>query len=168
MLIAVGAQEGIRLPIPGNDLDGVHHQHRLSCTTCAWRICTARAVTTAAAAAVDPRARVEGKDVVVVGGGDVAVDVARSSLRLGAREVRMAVRGSSGGMPASAAEQKAARDEGIEIEIGLNFLEVLDDGQGRVAGLECERVASFETGPDGKRRTITVEPIPSSSCRATC
>ena len=76
---------------------------------------------------------------MVVGGGDVAVDVARSALRLGARKVRMAVRGSSGRMPACEHQQKAAREEGVEIEIGLSFLRVTDDGAGHVAGLECER-----------------------------
>jgi heterodisulfide reductase subunit A-like polyferredoxin len=154
VLISVGAQEGIRLPIPGNALDGVIINTDFLKNVRMADLHRARG-DAAAAAAVDPRSLVEGKRIVVVGGGDVAVDVARSSLRLGAREVRMAVRGSSGGMPASPAEQKAAHEEGIQIEIGLNFLEVLDDGQGRVAGLKCER-ARFETGPDGKRRTITV------------
>jgi heterodisulfide reductase subunit A-like polyferredoxin len=154
VLIAVGAQEGIRLPIPGNSLDGVIINTDFLKNVRMTDLHRARG-DAAAAAAVDPRSQVEGKRVIVVGGGDVAVDVARSSLRLGAREVRMAVRGSSGGMPASAAEQKAAREEGIQIEIGLNFLEVVADGQGRVAGLKCER-ARFEARPDGKREAITV------------
>ncbi len=139
VLIAVGAQEGIRLPIPGNDLEGV------LINTAFLRDVRLAEMKRAdgdqeGAAKVDPKARIAGKDVIVVGGGDVAVDVARTAVRLGARQVRMAVRGSSGRMPASLHEQQAARDEGIEIEIGLNFLRVLDDGAGGVAGLECERV----------------------------
>ncbi|MBU6442704.1 MAG: FAD-dependent oxidoreductase [Alphaproteobacteria bacterium] len=151
VLIAVGAQEGIRLPIPGNDLNGVIiNTHFLRDVRLAEMM---RAAGDAPSA--DPRALIEGKDVVVVGGGDVAVDVARSALRLGAHKVHMAVRGSSGSMPASAHEQKAAREEGIVIEIGLNFLRVIDDGAGRVAGLECERVR-FEPDANGRRTAVTV------------
>ncbi len=153
VLIAVGAQEGIRLPIPGNDLNGVLINTRFLRDV---RLAEMQRGQNdhAAAAAVDPRALVAGKDVIVVGGGDVAVDVARTALRLGARKVRMAVRGSSGHMPASAHEQKAARDEGIEIEIGLNFVRVRDNGAGSVAGLECERVARFEKDENGRQIAV--------------
>ncbi len=153
VLIAVGAQEGIRLPIPGNDLDGVLINTRFLRDV---RLAEMRrsAGDLQGAAVVDPRSRIEGRDVVVVGGGDVAVDVARSARRLGARRVRMAVRGSSGRMPASEHEQRAAREEGIEIEIGLNFLRVVDDGAGRVAGLECERVARFENDDHGRQSAV--------------
>ncbi len=154
VLIAVGAQEGIRLPIPGNALDGVVINTDFLRNVRMADLHRARG-DAAMAAAVDPRPLVAGKRVVVVGGGDVAVDCARSAMRLGANAVRMAVRGSGGGMPASAAEQKAAREEGIEIDIGLNFLEVVDDGAGRVAGLKCER-ARFEPGADGRRRAVAV------------
>ena len=156
VLIAVGAQEGVRLPIPGNTLDGVIINTQFLKNVRLAELYRARG-DEVAAAAVDPRRQVEGKRVIVIGGGNVAVDVARSAIRLGASEVRMAVRGSTGGMPAHAAEQQAAREEGIEIDIGLNFLEVVDDGRSRVAGLKCERVARFETGPTGKRTAI-VEP----------
>ncbi len=150
VLIAVGAQEGISLPIPGKDLEGV-----LINTAFLRDVRLAQMKRSAGdlqgASLIDPRARIAGRDVIVVGGGDVAVDVARSAVRLGARRVRMAVRGSSGRMPASEHEQKAARAEGIEIEIGLNFLRVVDDGAGRVAGLECERVARFESDQTGRQ-----------------
>jgi heterodisulfide reductase subunit A-like polyferredoxin len=154
VLIAVGAQEGIRLPIPGNDLNGVIiNTHFLRDV----RLAEMKRAEgdEAGAAGVDPRRLIEGKNVVVVGGGDVAVDVARSALRLGARKVRMAVRGSSGRMPAGEHEQKAAREEGIEIDVGLNFLRVVDDGAGHVAGLECER-AHFEPDANGRRSAVTV------------
>lgn len=139
VLVAVGAHEGIRLPIPGKDLDGVLINTRFLRDV---RLAEMKSLT-------GPRPLIEGKEVVVVGGGDVAVDCARTALRLGARKVRMAVRGSTGRMPASEHEQKAARDEGIEIEIGLNFLRVVDDGTGKVAGLECERVR-FEQEAQGR------------------
>ncbi|OGA27148.1 MAG: hypothetical protein A3I01_01585 [Betaproteobacteria bacterium RIFCSPLOWO2_02_FULL_65_24] len=152
VLVAVGAQEGIRLPIPGNDLSGVLI-NTLFLRDARLAEMKRAAGDEAGAAAVDPRPLIEGKDVVVVGGGDVAVDVARTAVRLGARKVRMAVRGSTGRMPASAHEQLAAREEGIGIEIGLNFLRVVDDGAGRVTGFECER-ARFEK--DDKGRTVAI------------
>jgi len=95
VLIAVGAQEGIRLPIPGNALDGVIINTDFLKNVRMADLQRARGED-AAAAAVDPRPLVAGKRVVVVGGGDVAVDCARSALRLGATAVRMAVRGSTG------------------------------------------------------------------------
>ena len=153
VLIAVGAQEGIRLPIPGKDLDGVLINTQFLRDV---RIAEMKraAGDEQGAQAHDPRARIQGRDVIVVGGGDVAVDVARTAVRLGARKVRMAVRGSSGRMPESEHEQAAARAEGIEIDIGLNFVRVVDDGAGRVAGLECER-ARFEKDPGGRPVAVT-------------
>ena len=145
VLVAVGAHEGVRLEIPGSGLDGILINTRF--------LRDARL----AEAAGDPGATVRGKRVVVVGGGDVAIDVARTALRLGAASVDMAVRGSSGRMPAGDAEIAAARQEGIRMHVGLNFLRVVDDGAGRVAGLECQRVERFERDADG-RATAVVEP----------
>ncbi len=147
ILIAVGAQEGIRLPIPGNDLNRV-----LINTDFLRDVRLAEMNGDMDACA--PTTMVAGKRVIVVGGGDVACDVARSAKRLGAAEVRMAVRGSGGGMPASEAEQNWVREEGIETNVGLNFLRVVDDGAGGVAGLECERVTRFEKDEDGRRKAI--------------
>ena len=154
VLIAVGAQEGTLLRIPGRDLEGVHVNTAFLRDV---RLAEMKRANGDAQGAgqIDPRRIVEGRNVIVVGGGDVAVDVARTAVRLGAGKVRMAVRGSSGRMPASEHEQKAARDEGIEIEIGLNFLRVADDGSERVAGLECERVRFGKTA-DGRQVADTL------------
>jgi heterodisulfide reductase subunit A-like polyferredoxin len=154
VLIAVGAHEGVRMNIPGNDLNGVlinteflrdvrlwaHDSHKLS-----------------EDGKSDPTDLIKGKRVVVVGGGDVAVDVARTSVRLGAQSVTMAVRGSGGKMPASEHEVKSAREEGVEMFIGLNFLRVIDDGNGHVAGLEVEDVERFETNAEGRKVAVIKE-----------
>ena len=156
VLIAVGAQEGMRLPIPGNNLAGV------LLNTDFLRDIRLAQMSRAPGDAKDantagPRAQVEGKDVVVIGGGDVATDVARTALRLGARRVRLAMRENTDQMPASAAERQAALEEGVGFEFALDFARIVEDGSGRVAGLECERVASFERDANG-RFVVTVEP----------
>ena len=142
VLIAVGAHEGIRLPIPGNDLNGVLVNTRF--------LRDARLAECGDPDAPDPRADIAGKRVLVVGGGDVAIDVARTAVRLGASDVQMAVRGSSGRMPADDEQIAWARSEGIAMHVGLNFLRVADDGAGCVAGLECQRVKAFVPGEDGR------------------
>ncbi len=142
VLIAVGAHEGIRLPIPGNDLNGVLVNTRF--------LRDARLAECGDPDAPDPRVDIAGKRVLVVGGGDVAIDVARTAVRLGASDVQMAVRGSSGRMPADDEQIAWARSEGIAMHIGLNFLRVTDDGTGCVAGLECQRVEAFVPGEDGR------------------
>jgi heterodisulfide reductase subunit A-like polyferredoxin len=149
VLIAVGAHEGIRLPVPGNELDGVLINTRF--------LRDVRLAARGGSAAPDPRAAIAGKRVLVVGGGDVAVDVARTAVRLGASHVEMAVRGSSGRMPASDHEIDRAKAEGIAMHVGLNFLRVVDDGSGRVAGLECQRVERFERNAEG-RNVPHIEP----------
>ncbi len=151
VLIAVGAHEGIRMNIPGNNLDGVLINTEFLRDVRLWDF---DKTAQQSAGKGDPANLVQGKRVVVVGGGDVAVDCARTSVRLGAESVTMAVRGSGGKMPASEHEVHAAREEGIAMHIGLNFLRVIDDGQGKVAGLEVERVLRFETKPDGRREAV--------------
>jgi heterodisulfide reductase subunit A-like polyferredoxin len=148
VLLAVGAHEGIRLPVPGSDLDGVLINTRF--------LRDVRLAELGAEGARDPRPDIEGKRVLVVGGGDVAVDVARTAVRLGAGDVQMAVRGSGGKMPAKESEIARARDEGIRMHVGLNFLRVVDDGNGRVAGLECQRVERFKTDENGRAVPLIV------------
>ncbi|MCP4472585.1 MAG: FAD-dependent oxidoreductase, partial [Gammaproteobacteria bacterium] len=141
VLVAVGAHEGNRLPIPGNDLSGILintvllrdvRLHQFDAST------------------RDPRADVEGKRVIVIGGGDVAMDVARTALRLGAADVQIAMRESEDDIPASPAEAEGAREENIPLHTSLNFLGVKDDGNGNVAGLECQRVNKFDIDENGR------------------
>ena len=156
VLIAVGAHEGIRLPIPGNELSGVLINTQFLRDV---RLVEPDLETS-------PAHDIQGRRVVVLGGGDVAFDCARTALRLGASEVQIACRGSRGVWPASEREIKAAREEGIGLHIGLNYLGLIDDGAGNVAGLECERVERFEIDENGRpiahvvpdsRFTITAE-----------
>jgi heterodisulfide reductase subunit A-like polyferredoxin len=140
VLIAVGAHEGIRLSIPGNELSGVliNTQFLRDVRLAEMGLATS------------PAGDLQGRRVVVLGGGDVAFDCARTALRLGASEVQIACRGSRGVWPASEHEVAAAREEGIELHIGLNYLGLIDDGAGAVGGLECERVERFEFDQNGR------------------
>ncbi len=141
VLVAVGAHQGIRLPIPGNDLDGVLVNTRF--------LSDARL-------AENPGAMVRGKRVLVLGGGNVAFDVARTAVRLGAEEVHLACLESPGAMPAHAREIGGAIEEGVHIHNDRTFVQVANDGRGGVAGVECRKVASFTLGADGRLEVETV------------
>ncbi len=146
VLIAAGAQEGIRLGIPGADLDGVLINTRFL-----------RDVRLAEldAAAANPRSEIEGRRVLVIGGGDVAMDVARTAVRLDAAEVHMACLERREAMPASQHEIREALEEGVQIHDARSFLRVVDDGNGRAAGVECQRVEHFEFAADGRLNVQT-------------
>jgi len=94
--------------------------------------------------------------VAVIGGGNVAMDAARSSLRLGAREVSILYRRSREEMPASDEEIEAALEEGIKIEYLVAPVEVLTNN-GKVAGLKCIRMKLGEADASGRRRPISIE-----------
>jgi len=124
-MLAVGAHQGIKLPIPGSDLEGV------MINTTLLR---------------DARLGNEikmGEKVVVLGGGNVAYDCARTALRLGAKEVRLACLEPEGGMLASPDEIEEGEAEGIIVHCSHTYIGIVDDGNGHVAGVECHDVASF-------------------------
>ncbi len=97
-----------------------------------------------------------GKKVVVVGGGDVAIDAAREAIRQGAEQVTMVYRRSRTEMPAVNAEIVAAEEEGIKIEILQNPVEVLTDN-GKVVGLRIIKMELGEPDDSGRRRPVPVE-----------
>ncbi len=96
-----------------------------------------------------------GKVVGVVGGGDVAVDAARSAWRLGAREVHLLYRRDRAQMPAYKEQVAAAEEEGVRLHLLAVPLQVIGDGQ--VRGLACQRQELGIFGPDGRRQPV---PIP--------
>jgi NADPH-dependent glutamate synthase beta subunit-like oxidoreductase len=99
-----------------------------------------------------------GKKVGVIGGGNVAMDAARSSLRLGAKEVAILYRRSREEMPASDEEIEAALHEGINIQYLVAPSEVITEN-GKTVGLKCVRMQLGEPDKSGRRRPI---PIPGS------
>ncbi len=141
VLVAVGAHEGIRLPIPGSNLDGV--------------LVNTHFLRDVRLDRIQPSAPL-GR-VLVLGGGNVAIDCARTAVRLGASDVRMACLEPRDGLPCHEWEAAAAEAEGVTIHASRTFVRVADDGTGRVAGVECQRVLSFSFGEGGRLET-EIEP----------
>ena len=97
-----------------------------------------------------------GKKVVVVGGGNVAMDAARTSLRLGA-EVHIVYRRSEAELPARAEEVHHAKEEGIIFDLLTNPTEILADENDNVRGITCIRMELGEPDASGRRRPVPVE-----------
>lgn len=121
LLIATGLQLSRSLPIPGAELKGI-----------------LLALPFLYAANFDEKTDL-GKRVIVIGGGNVAIDVARSALRLGAKEVKMVCLEARNEMPAYSWEIEEALEEGIEINCSWGPKRFLQGKNGRVAGLEVKQ-----------------------------
>jgi len=98
-----------------------------------------------------------GNKVAVVGAGNVAMDAARCSLRLGAEEVHIVYRRSREEVPARAEEVHHAEEEGIIFDFLTNPVEVLGNGEGWVSGLKCIRMELGEPDSSGRRRPVPIE-----------
>ncbi|MBL7106019.1 MAG: NADPH-dependent glutamate synthase [Phycisphaerae bacterium] len=97
------------------------------------------------------------KKVAVVGGGNVAMDSARTALRLGAEKVYLIYRRSENEMPARVEEVHHAKEEGIEFHTLQNPKRILADNDSNVIGIECLRYELGELDDSGRRRPIPVE-----------
>jgi len=98
-----------------------------------------------------------GKKVAVIGGGNVAMDSARSALRLGAEEVYIVYRRSKQELPARAEEAENAEEEGIIFRLLTNPVKFLGDKSGWVKGIECIRMRLGEPDASGRRRPVPIE-----------
>jgi glutamate synthase (NADPH/NADH) small chain len=98
-----------------------------------------------------------GKKVAVIGGGNVAMDSARSSLRLGAEEVYIVYRRSKEELPARAEEVENAEEEGIIFRFLTNPVKFLGDESGWVKGIECIKMRLGEPDESGRRRPVPIE-----------
>ena len=96
-----------------------------------------------------------GKKVAVVGGGNVAMDAARTALRLGA-EVHIVYRRSEEELPARVEEVHHAKEEGVQFDLLTNPVEILEE-DGWVKGIKCVRMELGEPDASGRRRPVPVE-----------
>ena len=138
--LALGAHKGIELGIPGEKARGVRQG-----------VDFLREVNLTGKADI-------GEKVAIIGGGNVAIDVSRSAVRLGAKEVKIIYRRTRAEMPAWEEEIHATETEGVEITYLSAPQEVLTQN-GRVAGLRCIRMELGEPDSSGRRRPV---PIPGS------
>ncbi|MGD9130932.1 MAG: NADPH-dependent glutamate synthase [Candidatus Bathyarchaeota archaeon] len=98
-----------------------------------------------------------GKTVAVIGGGNVAMDSARSALRLGAEKVYIVYRRSKEELPARAEEAENAEEEGIIFKFLTNPVKFLGDESGWVKAVECIKMELGEPDDSGRRRPIPIE-----------
>ena len=96
-----------------------------------------------------------GKKVAVVGGGNGAMDAARTALRLGA-EVHIVERRSEEELPARVEEVHHAKEEGIIFDLLTNPVEILEDEKGWVSGIKCIKMELGEPDASGRRRPVEV------------
>ena len=99
---------------------------------------------------------VAGKKVAVVGGGNVAMDAARTALRLGA-EVHIVYRRSEEELPARVEEVHHAKEEGIIFDLLTNPTEILVDEEGNVSGMKCIRMELGEPDESGRRSPVEIQ-----------
>ncbi len=136
--IATGAHKSLKMAIPGENLEGVLHG-----------VDFLRDINLG-------RPQPVGKRVAVVGGGNTAVDAARTALRCGAREVTVLYRRTRKEMPAEEAEILAAEEEGVAIQYLVAPVEVLGK-EGKICGVRCIRMELGEPDSSGRRRPVPVE-----------
>jgi len=137
--IAAGAHKAEKLGIPGEDLQGVIH-----------------GVTFMRMVNLGEEIRM-GQRVAVVGGGNTAMDAARSSFRLGAKEVSILYRRTREEMPVDEKELEEVEEEGIKIHYLTSPIKVLSGDGLKVSGVRCIRNRLGEPDKDGRRRPIPVE-----------
>jgi len=137
VFVAAGAHKNMKLGIPGEEKVGV-----LSATGFLREVNLGKAVGI-------------GDRVIVVGGGNAAIDSARVAIRQGAKQVSIVYRRSRAEMPASDEEVEAAKEEGIKITYLAAPTKVLGDG--KVTGMECTRMKLGEPDASGRARPIPIK-----------
>ncbi|MCQ2559821.1 MAG: NADPH-dependent glutamate synthase [Clostridia bacterium] len=98
-----------------------------------------------------------GKKVAVLGGGNVAMDAARTALRLGAEESHIVYRRSDKELPARGEEVEHAHEEGVIFDLLTNPVEILADDKGWVTGMKCLRYELGEPDASGRRKPVPIE-----------
>jgi NADPH-dependent glutamate synthase beta subunit-like oxidoreductase len=136
--IGVGAHKSRKLIIPGVDLKGV-----VQALNFLWDMNSGKKMEM-------------GKNVVVVGGGNVAMDVAKAVLRLGADEVTILYRRSREEMPANPWEVEETVSEGVKIKFLVAPKKILGES-GKVSAVECIRTELGELDDTGRRKPVAVE-----------
>jgi len=137
IFVGTGVHKSQKLKIEGRDLKDVVHALDFL-----WKVNS------------DKKTEV-GRNVVVIGGGNVAIDAAETAIRLGAEEVTILYRRSKEEMPANPWEIKEAEHEGVKIEFLVAPKKILEDN-GNVYAVECVRMQLSELDETGRRKPIPI------------
>jgi NADH-quinone oxidoreductase subunit F len=137
IVLSLGAHQSRSLGVPGEDKEGVYHGVQMLRDIALGRI-----------------PNLSGKCVVVVGAGDTAMDAARSSLRLGAKEVHIVYRRDREQVPAQDAEFRATEEEGVKMHLLANPVLILGDRNVTGVRLQRQRLGDFDSS--GRRRPVPV------------
>jgi NADH-quinone oxidoreductase subunit F len=137
--IGIGAHKGLKLRIPGED----EFEGFVDATAFLRKVNLGER-------------KAPGKKICVIGGGNSAIDAARTSLRLGAEEVHIVYRRQREQMPANPAEIDASIEEGIHLDYLTSPVRILGENN-RVVGMECIRNELGKPDKSGRRRPVPVE-----------
>ena len=133
--LAIGAQKSAPLGVPGEELEGV-----------LGGVDFLRRVNLGEKPAI-------GEKCAVIGGGNVAMDVCRTALRLGAKDTYVLYRRSQSEMPADEEELAEAMEEGVQFRFLTNIVEIIGS-EGKVSAVKVELMELGEAGPDGRRKPV--------------
>jgi glutamate synthase (NADPH/NADH) small chain len=150
VFVATGAGLPVFLGVPGEHLNGVYSANEFL-----TRVNLMRAYRFPEYD--EPVYDCRDRDVIVVGGGNTAMDAVRTARRLGAKSATLVYRRSEAEMPARAEEVKHAREEGIEFRMLTNPIEFLGDEKGWLTGARCVRMELGEPDASGRRRPVAIE-----------
>jgi heterodisulfide reductase subunit A len=139
VFLGIGAQECMKLGIPGET----------DCSQVVDAVCFLRDANLS-------RVPSPGRNVVVIGGGNVAIDAVRVAKRLGAEKVTLLYRRTEAEMPAAAEEIQGAREEGIDFRFLTSPVEIIREND-RITGIRCIQNALGEPDASGRRRPVPVE-----------
>lgn len=135
VFLGFGANKSTKMGIPGEELDGVYGGNELL--------------------EYEKHPDYNGKIVSVIGGGNVAMDCARTIKRLGAKEVKVIYRRAEAQMPADKKEIQAAKDEGIEFLFQNNIVKII--GQDKVQKLECIKTELVKKEGETRESPVNIE-----------
>jgi glutamate synthase (NADPH) small chain len=148
VFIGIGAGGPMFMDIPGENLNGVYSANEFLTRSNLMKAYLFPEYET-------PIKR--SRKVAVVGGGNVAMDSARTAIRLGADEVYLVYRRSEAEMPARIEEVHHAKEEGLIFKLLTNPTRLIGDDKGRVIGMECLRMELGEPDASGRRRPVAVK-----------
>jgi len=148
VFIGTGAGAPLFLKIPGENLNGVYSANEFLTRSNLMKAYLFPESDTPVA---------KGRRVVVFGGGNVAMDSARTALRLGAEEVTIVYRRTVEELPARAEEVHHAMEEGVKFKLLTAPIEILGNEAGWAVGVRCQQMKLGEPDQSGRRRPIPVE-----------